>query len=62
MHAIGIVLAWVPSEWMFDGCYGEMAMANWMSAGRKPYDNLEIVLHRLAGAFFGMSTRSNALP
>lgn len=30
-------------------------MANWMTAGRKPYDNLGIVLHRLAGAFFGMA-------
>ena len=30
-------------------------MANWMTAGRKPYDNLGIVLHRPAGAFFGMA-------
>lgn len=30
-------------------------MANWMAAGRKPYDNLGIVLHRLAGVFCGMA-------
>lgn len=30
-------------------------MANWRTAGRKPHDNLGIVLHRLAGAFFGIA-------
>ena len=29
--------------------------AKWMTAGRQPYDRLGIVLHRLAGAFFGMA-------
>jgi hypothetical protein len=35
-------------------------MANWMTAGRKTYDNLTILLHRLAGFFIGIGLAAAA--
>ena len=35
-------------------------MANWFSAGRKTYDNLAILLHRLAGFFMGIGLAAEA--